>query len=693
LTKPPTRKIKHLAVFFILTFILISAPFLIEAKAETQIISMSPVEGAVGTTVQLTANLSTPDGPYTMKFDEIEVLTGNAIGNDVNVSFIVPHASAGAHNIQLTDTTTGESDVQTFTVLTSYSFAPIVPESPALLRENESVTISVNMTGGEPSYTYPNVKVQTPSQSLTYEASKSITTNETGDFFGSLKYPDDFPSGANTNFTGGYNVLFNETVVSQFFIGLTNASEYHRGDFVDVRAVDYYPPYDNGTLTVEFEGKPINITSWNATEGVINVTWLVPLNATVGDYNLTITPTPNSKENDHDTQILRVPGFQTEISTCDVAGTTVPGVFVNAHDESADAYYNATSDADGLAILMLEKGNHSCEAYFKDVRVGEENFTVTEADNMTFTCQLTAMNINVIDEQNISIPQISITASYNYTTNLGEPENRTDTDFGDTNVTGRVLLGSLFPNATYMLNASRYDEIFNEGNDTINGLPVTEYANVTIICPARRLQVNVTDARNEPVANVAVNAQELMGGLSYDENTDTTGIAVLNCTLGKYTVNIYDGEILLNTTTLDLLQNQNVSVICQLYGLDVSVEVIDYLGRPISNANVTLQREGLNVSPEQTQSNGTAKFNNIIGGSIQITVYLPGQTQPFMINNFYVDSSTTIQLKIDKYVTLAGFLVETSQLAILLIVVVTVIFVLLVEVYRSKRTKSQKSEN
>jgi len=84
-----------------------------------------------------------------------------------------------------------------------------------------------------------------------------------------------------------------------------------------------------------------------------------------------------------------------------------------------------------------------------------------------------------------------------------------------TNITGTTVFPSLLPNVTYVLNASRYDKQFN--TTTIPRLLVNETAiawfNVTIICPTLTLQVNVTDANNQPISNAAVNVQEVMGGL------------------------------------------------------------------------------------------------------------------------------------------------------------------------------------
>jgi hypothetical protein len=694
LVKRLFKKIKSLTfLLLILTSALLSISFLHQVRAETKIISITPSSGYVGTNVQLSANITTVNGPYIVQFDGETVTSGNATENKVDVSFPVPPASEGGHNVTIVDVEKVENDTATFTVLTSYSFKSVVPESPVQLQQGANVTISINMTGAKSNYAYPNVTVQTPSGDLKYEAlRKNITTNVTGDFYDNLTYPNDFSSGANTNFTGEYTVIFDEAVVSQFFIELTNSSEYHRGDIVNIKAVDYYPPNENITVTIKLGDTLIDSINWTAIDGVVNVDWPVPLNATIGNYNLNITPVPNSKQNASDTQIFAVPGFRTEIFTLNLANKTVSDIFVKAYDNSAKTYYNTTSSENGTAISMLEIGDYSYEAFFKDVRVGEINFTVAKEEQINITCQLVTMNINVVDGQNISIPQVSISLNYNYTTNLNAKENKTGADFGETNITGILQLHSLLPNITYTINASRYGEVFNQGNNTLSDLSATAYVNVTIFCPAHTLQVNVVDAHNQPIANVNVKVQELMGGLHYSNNTNLDGNAVLSCTFGKYFVKVYAGEIVLNETALDLFQNQSISIQCRLFGLTVSVKVVDYFGQPISNANVTWQLDGLQNSA-LTKSDGLVTFSNIIGGDLQVTVYLPGQSQPFEVTTPSIDSSRTIEIKLDKYVVLAGFLVETSHLTTAMIIAATVLLVLLIEVYRRKRLKPQKSSS
>ncbi|MDH5460487.1 MAG: hypothetical protein OEW71_05590, partial [Candidatus Bathyarchaeota archaeon] len=94
------KKIKPLtSLLLILTSVVMTFSLLPAVKAQTVITSISPISGHVGTNVTLTANITTPDGQYQILFDENEVLSENATGNNVTVSFTVPHTFEGVHNI------------------------------------------------------------------------------------------------------------------------------------------------------------------------------------------------------------------------------------------------------------------------------------------------------------------------------------------------------------------------------------------------------------------------------------------------------------------------------------------------------------------------------------------------------------------------------------------------------------------
>ncbi|MEM3695275.1 MAG: hypothetical protein QXJ11_04885 [Candidatus Bathyarchaeia archaeon] len=695
-TTAPNKIKSILFLLLLLSSIMFTFSLLPSAKAETKIVSINPTSGYVGTNVTLTANVSTT-GTYRILFDENEILSGEATENNVTVSFIIPHAPQGAHNITLIDAM-GENDTGSFTILTFQSFKPQVPEPPAQLQEGASLIITVNITGGLANYTYPKIKVQTPREDLNYTLRNdiNITTDVSGTCFFNVAYPDDFVEGANTNFTGYYKIFFNETFTGdQFFVGITNASVYHRGDIVNIKAVNY-PVNENVTIEIKFGNTAIDTIPYNVTDGTVNYDWLVPNNMLVSNathtYNVTITPVPTAK-NFTDTQIFNVPGFSTTVYTLNLAGKSVPDVLVKLHDVSANIYHTNRSGAGGYTNFMLEIGDYTAETYFKDVKVGDGFlFSVTrEATlNFSFTCNITSLNIIVENERGVRIPNVNITLTYNYTTNYGMPENKTATESNRTDLNGLIVFPTVLTNVTCVVNASLYGLVFNIGNNTIPDLPVAEYVNVTVLYPTRRLNIQVLDANNQPIPSATLRAQELTVGL-FTEGEAVNGNATLNCTFGRYSVKIFFSNILLNETVFDLTSGDvefNVTVKCQLYGLNITVKVVDYFGQPISGANVILRHDSLQDS-KQTDSGGTVTFQNAIGGEIHIAVYMPGQLEPCITKIANVVAPTVLTIKIDRYVVLAGFIVDTGNLATAIIVAITALFIIALEVYRRKSFKSQ----
>jgi hypothetical protein len=161
-----------------------------------------------------------------------------------------------------------------------------------------------------------------------------------------------------------------------------------------------------------------------------------------------------------------------------------------------------------------------------------------------------------------------------------------------------------------------------------------------------------------------------------------------------YGVSVYDKSgIMLNETTVDLFQNESAMVQCSLYDLTVSVKVVDYFGQGIGNVNVELQREGEpTMSAPPTKADGIATFNNVIGGNLELVLYLGGSTQPIVTQGVTVGNSTTIQVQISKYIVVGGLLVETSEFATILVIALAIVFVLALEVYRFRRSKTKERE-
>jgi hypothetical protein len=159
-------------------------------------------------------------------------------------------------------------------------------------------------------------------------------------------------------------------------------------------------------------------------------------------------------------------------------------------------------------------------------------------------------------------------------------------------------------------------------------------------------------------------------------------------------VQVTAGGIELNETTINLNSTVvNATIICNLYGLNVSVKLTDNFGQVVPNLNVTLDWMGYsNSSSKVSGSSGIATFNGIVGGNLTLTVSPKGQSNQLALMAVYVGNSTTLEIRLDKYIVLAGTLVDLGQFSTVLLIVLVVIFIVCLELlYRRRRPKSQPS--
>jgi hypothetical protein len=675
-------------LFLILTSALLSLSFFYGTRAEMVFFSITPDTGYVGTNVTLTANLTTSNGRYNVTFDGVFQGFDYAVGNNVSTSFEVPEATFGSHNVTVVDATTGDNVIGVFTVSTAYLVNATVPDSPRQLQEGDSVPISLKVTGGNATSSLNvTVTVQTP-PNINYNKELNVSISNLGSGNAILMFPADFSSNANTSYVGSYNVSLDvSTAESTFFMGLTNSTEYHRNQAVNIRAL--YAPDENVTLTVSGNNvqDAVNLTA--DSEGVIDYSnWTVPANAIAQtQYNVSIVSVSGqTSKTPADTQNFTVLGFAFNVTARNLAEETVSGVVVEAFENELSVN-NQTTDSAGLAVLMVEIGNYTLQAYYDSTKVGESvtPYSVTDTVAVDIICNLTNLNVRVFADLNgveTGIPEVAV--------NLTPGDMSLATD-----ITGNAVAHSLLPNIAYSLTSSRYDTPFNATSIAdllgVNGSPVDVFY-VNITCPSFGLRVDAFKADRQPFGSALVEIKELSGGINYAGTTDLNGTVTFpNATFGRYDVGVYSstGQEL-NSTTVDVFQDQNVTVYCNLFGLNISVKVVDYFGQPFADANVTLQGNGSKLVSERTQSNGVATFENLVGDSFSVSVYMSDKGLPTIVKSLTVDGSTTVSIAIDKYVLLAGFPIETSQLAIAIIIVLTLLLILSIEVYRKRRSRSKK---
>jgi hypothetical protein len=684
------RRIEQTAILLILTlgvFLISISPRVSASIAITQV---TPPSGPVGTSVQVIGNLTTANGSFNLLFDSTIVATGTAVANNVTATFTVPQSVEGNHYLQLADLTTNETTRVIFLVSTTYSIGAVTAAKS--FQEGDQIPVILNITGGTANSTYgANITAVAP-DGTAFSANSTVVVSAVGSGTATANYPADFSVGANTKYMGLYSLSFNSTLASgNFTVQLTNFSQYHRGETVDIKAL--YLPDEN--VTVSIVGKGVNnIVTVSDPTGLISYDWTVPSYVSIGSYAVsvvsTVGPTVKSVS---DSQNFTVPGFAINVTAKNLANETVSGIVLNALENGTLAD-NETTSSVGLANMTLEVGNYDIAAFSSGVKVGETSVLV-EIENVTFAfdvvCNLTDLRVHVVSILNgaeVDVPQVDI---------LLGPSNKTYT----TDINGSAVANSLLPGSTYTLNVTRYSASFNL--TTLNGLLVdgvpVAFFDLKIDCPNSTLQVTVLKADGGSFSGASVKIRELLGVPIIETVTDSNGVATFDAPFGKYTVDVFDESgNRLNGTEVGLLGNQTgiqtANVTCSLYGLAVSVKVVDYLGQGMANMDVSLVRNGRSEGEGTTGSDGTVTFDNVVGGLLDIVVTTKGGSTSVATQSVDVESLTSTNvIRVGKYVMFAGMLVETSELAAIVLVILVVVLLLFLELYRRRHVRASKTES
>jgi hypothetical protein len=514
------------------------------------------------------------------------------------------------------------------------------------------------------------------------------SSNARGSANAMIAYPDSSfqPNGSLTDYVGSYNVYFNQSsslASSQFSVGFLDSTTYHRGQTATVKATGYQPN-EAATLTVASvsTGSSINSQSLTASaDGVITAALVIPSSAIIGNYNAVITPQGTSKAI-QDSETFSIPGYAITIQTSNLASEVVPNIQVQAIDQATSANYSSTSDTNGHANLKLESGVQSLNAFFNGVNVGSSNITVTGDGTFNLQCQLTDLKIIVQNQNGIAMPFVNLGISYRYQESSGS---HIGTAAGVTDTSGTYVLNSTLPGVSYVINASLYNTVFNSANNTFSNIPAQAVSQVVITCPNEHLTINVVGNDQTTIPGARIELVELTNGLFYSGTTDNAGSTSIQVTFGMYRVRIYKDNILINETNIDAFSTTQQQIRCTLYGVHVSVSVVDFFGNPISNANVTINGPAGERLSSTTQTNGKATFNNVIGGDLQIIAFAPGAQSNYQATTVTVNQATSVQIKIDRFITLGSLLIEASSLIAIAVILAVIILFVIVEVYRRRK--------
>ncbi len=657
------------------------------------IAGQTTTSGSVGDALALQGTIYISYGQYQVLFQSQVIASGTAQGYYVNANFSVPEVPAGTYAIRLRDLSANINSTETdFTVSTNYT----ITAGSSQIQEGSSLILNVAVTGGTVGASYnANVSLVLPSP-LSTQYSKIVslgTANQEGTATAQVTYPDSTfqPSGSLTDYVGSYAAYFNQSDdlwKTGFSVGFLDSSTYHRSQPVSIRAVGYQPN-QTATLSVSSvsSGTSLDSESVSASaDGIITKTWTIPSNADVGNYTVTITPQGAAKTI-QDSETFLISGYSVQIKTLNLANEAVPQVTVEAIDKTTNDQSNNTSGADGVANLNLEAGTYGLTAFLNGANVGATDITVVGAGTFTIQCQLTDIRIVVQNQNGVSLPYVNLTITYQYQPATSGTY-KTVNASGQTDFSGAFELNSSLIGISYTIKASLYNIVFNLDNSTFGNITAQAVTNLVIICPSEILNINVVGNNQAAIPGTRIELVEQTTGIFYSATTDSSGSVSTQVNFGMYHARFYKDNILINETNLQVFGATEKQIQCTLYGIQVSVKVVDFFGNPISNANVTLNGPATERFSAMTKGDGTAVFDNVIGGDMQVVAFASGAQNAYQAIALTVNQPTSIQITIERYVVLGSLLIPVSSLFAVIVILVAVVLLAIVEIYRRKRVKS-----
>jgi hypothetical protein len=653
-------------------------------------ITPSSATGPVGSNVNVIGTIYVSNGSYQILMGKTVVSSGKADGYYVEANFTVPELPVGPYALTLTDLSINVNSIKQFTVTTGYAITAV----PSSVQEGNSLALTVSISGAQSGISYSaNVAVVLPNPlGTTYSKIVSLgTVSQKGTASAQVTFPDSNfnPVGSVANYAGTYTAYFNQSqniAQTTFSVNFIDSTSYHRGQTVVVRATGYQPNQAATLNVISAVGSTIGTASVTASaDGLISTSWVVPSDAPIGDCTIRITA-DGIQKSIQDSQTFTVIGYTVKVQTTNLAGQVVPEVVLHALDSSTNVAYDATSGSDGTATFKLEKGTYDITATWNGVNVGETRIIVSGDSTFTIYCQLTNVKITVKSSNGIAMPFVNLNIVYHYPSNGGS---KTGSASGQTDSSGSFTLNSSLASTTYTIDASIYNQIFNAGNNTVSNLQTQATAQVFIICPTKTVTLSVVGNNQEPIPNARIELVELSNGLFYSAITDSSGSATTQATFGMYRARVYRDNTLINETNVQVFSNSQQQIRCTLFGIQLSVAVVDFFGNPISNANVTLN--GPEKISQVTQSDGKATFNNIVGGNIQIIAQASGTKDAYQAMTLTINQPTSVQIKIDRYIALGSMLIPASALITMIIILVAIILFAMIEIYRRRRVKHTTS--
>lgn len=695
-----------LVILFSVTFV--SLPT--QRVMATMTISISPQSGVVEDTVRMNGTIDTLDGNFTVRWNqELNITTGQATGFNVATSFNIPQtvgALTGSNvTIELIDDATSGITSENFTLYTRFYMKVITLPPPKQIMEGLSAFISINVTGGERNTIYTaNLTVKDPANQTQWKVLPLSNTTTNGVGWVGVPYPStEFGAGGHTNYTGKYVVTFNQTISDEFFVGLTEKSEYRRGEILQIRAAGYSP---SEVTRVDIKTGGLSVATfpknWTArSDGVVLATWDVPVNATSGIYRVTVTNTTagGTVKPVKDAQDFRILGVACQVQTKNLAGERVADVTVEVYNTTNPSMtlMEGNTNSTGWMQFNLNTGNYTFKAFVKNVEVGRLSNQSITVDSV-FNLQLRLVNVvaTVETKSGERVPFVDVALKYNYTTR----DNRTISETASmlTNLTGMAETHNLFTNTTYRVEAKRNGVLFSNTTLTIEFSPPSPWRSLDLTLPSYALNVHVLDSEGSNASGILIRVYEWAAGVTVPyqyQETSSSGDASFLLPFGRYRLRAYKGGVFLNETVVNLIENPLAFTLNLITAnIDVTVSTLDYFGQPIANAEVKIEREidqeNVLVDSQFTGGDGSVRFTLSVGGDSRISVFVFGRL--VAVNTQFLDGGPNqVTFRIGEYVTISGYPIETGAFTLVsFIIALVVIFIVAMrrrftQVFRKRR--------
>jgi len=684
------KALKKIAVFLISVtlFSLLGSLGAPDVMAQGPTVSISHTDGFVGDTIMVNGTIETLDGSFTVRWNQASNYTGVAEGNTTSVSFNIP-PTAGAPSgrnvtVELIDETLDIVVASTnFTLYTKFDIQVGTPLSPKQLQQGTTVRLNATVTGGEPNTVYKaNITVRNAADQTRWVFTSLSNTTTSGSGSAAVIYPTNFTTGANMNYTGIYKAYFNETTAAkEFFVGLTDKSEYRRNEDVLVQAAGYKPSEvvkaDIRIAEASVVGFPKNSTASSA--GLVTLSWKIPSNASRGTYRITLTnaTSTGTSKSPADVQEFKVLGVTCLVQARNLADEAVEGALIEAYNASATtiALNKGNTNSTGWIRFNLDKGNHTFKAFVKSVQVGLLANEVLAADT-ELHMQLSLANFlaTVRTEEGEGVPLINIA--------LRDNKTGTETATVQTNATGMATLRNLFTNKTYRIEARRYGLLFSNTTRSVESSPALGWISLNLTLPNHTMSVHAIDSKGSNAAGIGLKVYEWASGVTIpieSAGTNSSGDAFFSLPFGRYILRAFKGGDFLSETVVDLVKSSTFAFDLVTLNVDVVVSVLDYFGQPLANAEVKIERKiGQDfalISTQFTGSAGSAQFAEIVGGDSRVSVYLGGKLAAVKAQ-FLGAGSNEVAFKVTEYVAVLGYPVSTGTFALFVFTLLLIAVVL-----------------